>query len=176
MAAHQRLRCLLRDVLIINRAGLTARLFLPGVCLVREPLPRVTPFLRLGGREWYLPAALRALSHRNYRLYWIGQLVSLTGTWMQSTAQQWLVYRLTGSPLKLGTVAFLASLPVMLFSLFAGVVIDRVDKRRLGKPIPGQSRLPVLQCRLVPGTFAENIVLRFISLPIQIKYVPKSSI
>ena len=50
----------------------------------------------------------RALKHRNYRLYWIGQLVSLTGTWMQSTAQQWLVYRLTGSPLKLGTVAFLA--------------------------------------------------------------------
>lgn len=97
---------------------------------MREPLPRVTPFLHLGGREWYLPAALRALSHRNYRLYWIGQLVSLTGTWMQFTAQQWLVYRLTGSPLKLGTVAFLASLPVMLFSLFAGVVIDRVDKRR----------------------------------------------
>jgi MFS family permease len=90
----------------------------------------VTPFLRLGGREWYLPAAVRALGHRNYRLYWIGQLISLTGTWMQSTAQQWLVYRLTGSPLKLGTVTFLASLPVMLFSLFAGVVIDRVDKRR----------------------------------------------
>ncbi len=97
---------------------------------MREPLPRVTPFLRLGGREWYLPTALRALSHPNYRLYWIGQLISLTGTWMQSTAQQWLVYRLTGSPLKLGMVTFLTSLPVMLFSLFAGVVTDRVDKRR----------------------------------------------
>jgi MFS family permease len=90
----------------------------------------VTPYLRLGGREWHLPTALRALQHRNYRLYWFGQLVSLTGTWMQSTAQQWLVYRLTGSPLKLGTVTFLASLPTMLFAPFAGVLVDRVDKRK----------------------------------------------
>lgn len=78
-----------------------------------------------------LPTALRALSHPNYQLYFVGQLVSLTGTWMQSTAQQWLVYRLTDSPLALGTVTFLAALPSMLFSLFAGVLIDRVDKRRL---------------------------------------------
>lgn len=77
------------------------------------------------------PVTLRALRHRNYQLYFIGQLVSLTGTWMQSTAQQWLVYRLTGSALALGTVTFLAALPSMLFSLFAGVLIDRVDKRRL---------------------------------------------
>jgi MFS family permease len=90
----------------------------------------VTPFLRLGGREWHLPSALSALGHRNYRLYWFGQFVSLTGTWMQSTAQQWLVYRLTGSPLKLGAVAFVSYLPVMFLSLFAGVVMDRVDKRR----------------------------------------------
>lgn len=97
---------------------------------MRESIPQVTPFLRLGGREWYWPAALRAFTHPNYRLYWFGQLISLTGTWMQSTAQQWLVYRLTGSPLALGTVMFLNSLPAMLFSLFAGVVVDRVDKRR----------------------------------------------
>lgn len=77
-----------------------------------------------------LPGALRAFQHRNYRLYWFGQLISLTGTWMQSTAQQWLIYRLTDSPLALGTVAFLNSLPALLFSLFAGVVVDRVDKRR----------------------------------------------
>ncbi len=97
---------------------------------MHDPLPQVTPFLRLGGREWYLPNALRALNHRNYRLYWVGQLISLTGTWMQSTAQQWLVFRLTGSPLALGTVTFLNALPSMALSLFAGVVIDRVDKRR----------------------------------------------
>ncbi len=97
---------------------------------MREPLPQVTPYLRLGGREWHLPTALRALQHHNYRLYWFGQLVSLTGTWMQSTAQQWLVYRLTGSPLKLGTVTFLGSLPTMLLAPFAGVIVDRVDKRQ----------------------------------------------
>jgi MFS family permease len=97
---------------------------------MREVVPQVTPFLRLGGREWYLPAALRAFTHPNYRLYWFGMLISLTGTWMQSTAQQWLVYSLTGSPLALGAVMFLNSLPAMLFSLFAGVVVDRVDKRR----------------------------------------------
>ena len=97
---------------------------------MRETIPEVTPHLRVGGREWRLPTALRALRHRNFRLYWFGQLVSLTGTWMQSTAQQWLVYRLTGSPLALGAVMFLHSLPSMLFSLFAGVVVDRVDRRR----------------------------------------------
>jgi MFS family permease len=77
------------------------------------------------------PAGLRAFSHPNYRLYWSGQLVSLAGTWMQTAAQQWLVYRLTGSPLSLGTVTFANTLPNMLFMLFAGVVADRYDKRRL---------------------------------------------
>ncbi len=96
----------------------------------REPIPQVTRFLRLGGREWSLPAALRAMHHRNYRLYWVGQLISLIGTWMQSTAQQWLVYRLTGSAADLGLVTFLNSLPALLLSLFAGVAVDRVDKRK----------------------------------------------
>jgi MFS family permease len=96
----------------------------------REPIPQVTRYLRLGGREWSLPAALQALHHRNYRLYWAGQLISLIGTWMQSTAQQWLVYRLTGSPALLGVVTFLNSLPALLLSLFAGVLVDRVDKRK----------------------------------------------
>ncbi|MGH2520908.1 MAG: MFS transporter [Anaerolineales bacterium] len=119
---------------------------------MREPLPRVTPFLRIGGREWNVPTALHALSHRNYRLYWVGQLISLTGTWMQTTAQQWLVYRLTGSPLALGTVTFLASLPVMLFSLFAGIAVDRVDKRRL--LLLTQSMMMALALTLAGLTFA----------------------
>ena len=97
---------------------------------MREQIPQVAPFLRIGGREWFLPNALRALNHRAYRLYWIGQLVSLTGSWMQSTAQQWLVYRVTGSPLKLGTVMLCQALPVTLLSIHAGVVVDRVDKRK----------------------------------------------
>ena len=72
-----------------------------------------------------------ALRHRNYRLFFCGQLVSLVGTWMQNVAQAWLVYALTNSPFKLGVVAFCAGVPVLLFSLWAGVVADRMPKRRL---------------------------------------------
>ena len=72
----------------------------------------------------WLPASLRALSYRNYRLFFFGQLISLIGTWMQSTAQQWLVYRLTDSQSKLGTVTFLGFIPVLFLSLFMGVIVD----------------------------------------------------
>ncbi|WP_298819999.1 MFS transporter [Chloroflexus sp.] len=76
-------------------------------------------------------AMFRALRHRNYRLFFAGQLISLTGTWMQSVAQGWLVLRLSDSPLLLGLVAAANSLPVLLFSLFAGTVADRFPKRRV---------------------------------------------
>lgn len=78
-----------------------------------------------------VPAMFRALQHRNYRLFFIGQLLSLTGTWMQNVAQGWLVLRLTDSPALLGLVAAAASLPVLLFSLPAGALTDRVSKRSL---------------------------------------------
>lgn len=96
---------------------------------MREQVPDVAPFLRLGGREWSLPQALKALNHRAYRLYWMGQLVSLTGSWMQATAQQWLVYRVTGSPILLGTIMLCQTLPVTILGFPAGVIVDRVDKR-----------------------------------------------
>jgi MFS family permease len=73
----------------------------------------------------------RALTHRNFRLFWTGQLVSVVGTWMQSVAQGWLMHRLTGSPLMLGVLGFAQFFPVTLLSLWAGVVADRMDKRRL---------------------------------------------
>ncbi len=72
-----------------------------------------------------------ALRHRNFRLFWCGQLVSLVGTWMQGLGQQWLVYVLTGSALNLGIVSAFQFLPVLFFSLPGGVVIDRVPKRTL---------------------------------------------
>ncbi|HEV2736305.1 MAG TPA: MFS transporter, partial [Longimicrobiaceae bacterium] len=75
--------------------------------------------------------AFAALRHRNFRLFYAGQLLSLVGTWMQSTAQGWLVLELTDSALLLGTVTAAGSLPVLLFTLYAGVVADRVDKRRI---------------------------------------------
>lgn len=73
----------------------------------------------------------RALRHRNYRLYFVGQMISLIGTWMQAMAQAWLVYRLTGSSLDLGAVSFAAQVPVLILAPWAGVVIDRFDKRRI---------------------------------------------
>jgi MFS family permease len=78
-----------------------------------------------------LQSTFRALQHRNYRLYWTGQLVSLIGTWMQSVAQGWLMHRLTESALMLGLLGFMQFLPVLLLSLWAGVIVDSMDKRRL---------------------------------------------
>ena len=78
-----------------------------------------------------LRTSFRALQHRNYRLYWTGQLVSLVGTWMQSVAQGWLMHRLTSSALMLGFLGFAQFLPVLLLSLWAGVIVDSIDKRKL---------------------------------------------
>ena len=72
-----------------------------------------------------------ALKHRNFRLFWTGQFVSLIGTWMQTVAQGWLVLQLTNSAFLLGTVNAIGSLPVLLFALPGGVIADRVNKRRI---------------------------------------------
>jgi MFS family permease len=77
------------------------------------------------------PAALRALNHRDFRLFWTGQSVSSVGSWMQSVGLSWLVLELTNSPLRLGLVSALQFGPVLLFSAVAGVVVDRTPKRRL---------------------------------------------
>ncbi len=75
--------------------------------------------------------AFTSLRQRNYRLYWFGQMISLMGTWMQSIGQAWLVLKLTHSAWQLGLVSALQFLPVLLFSLFAGVFVDRWPKRRI---------------------------------------------
>src|ERR1700683_93077 len=76
-------------------------------------------------------ATFAALANPNYRRYFRGQAISLTGTWMQMTAQAWLVLSLTHSAAKLGLVVALQTLPVLLLGPYGGVVADRVDKRRL---------------------------------------------
>lgn len=76
------------------------------------------------------PRAVVALRHRNFRLFWGGQLVSLTGTWMQGVAQSWLVLSLTNSPVWLGFVNAAATLPILVFTLAGGVVADLFDKRK----------------------------------------------
>lgn len=84
-----------------------------------------------GGRASRLPAALRALKHRNYQLFFAGQLVSLTGTWMQSVAESWLIYRLTGSAVLLGLVGFASQIPVFLLAPVGGAVADRYRRHRI---------------------------------------------
>ncbi len=79
----------------------------------------------------YFQRVLSSLRNKNYRIYWIGQSVSLIGTWMQSTAQGWLIYELTKSSFYLGLVSALGTLPVLFFSLFGGAIADRVPKRKL---------------------------------------------
>ena len=73
----------------------------------------------------------RALRHRNYRLFFSGQSVSLIGTWITRIATSWLVYRLTGSELLLGIVGFCGQIPTLLLAPFAGVVVDRANRQRI---------------------------------------------
>jgi MFS family permease len=72
-----------------------------------------------------------SLRHRSYRYYWIGMAVSTIGTWMQNVAQPWLAYKLTDSAFLLGLVGALQFIPVLMFSLFAGVLIDRFEKKNI---------------------------------------------
>src|SRR5207237_3141295 len=74
---------------------------------------------------------LRALSHRNFRLFWGGAFLSNIGTWMQAVAQGWLVLQLTNSPFWLGLDAFMATVPAVIFTLLGGVFADLIDRRRL---------------------------------------------
>lgn len=89
------------------------------VSLPRLPKSIRWPALRIG-----------ALEHRNFRLFIVGQFISLCGSWMQTVALSWLVLELTDSTLKTGLVATLGALPVLLFTLYGGVIADRINKRR----------------------------------------------
>jgi MFS family permease len=93
-----------------------------------------------------------ALRHPNYRLWFVGQLVSLVGTWMQATAQGFLVFELTHSPAYLGYTGFAAGIPAWLFTLYAGVVADRMPRRTL--LVITQASMLVLAALLAGLTFA----------------------
>ena len=86
----------------------------------------ISPRTRLGVQQTF-----SALRHRNYRLWFIGQLISLAGTWMQTTAQGYLVFELTKSPAFLGYVGFAGGIPSWIFTLYGGVIADRVPRRTL---------------------------------------------
>jgi len=82
-------------------------------------------------RVFSLPRFARALRHRNYRLFFSGQLVSLVGTWMQSIAESWLVYRMTGSAALLGVAGFASQIPVLFLATVGGTVADRFNRHRI---------------------------------------------
>jgi MFS family permease len=97
----------------------------------------------------------RAFRHRNYQLFFSGQLVSLTGTWMQSVAESWLVFRLTGSAALLGVTSFATLAPVFLFATLGGILADRLDRRRI--LIATQSISMVLPLTLAALTLSGHV-------------------
>lgn len=98
---------------------------------------------------------LRALRHRNFRLFFFGQGTSLIGTWIQQAAMSWLVYRLTGSTLLLGFTAFAGQIPILLLAPVAGVWSDRFDRRKLWL---GTQVLSLLQALLLAGLAFSGVV------------------
>src|SRR5580692_10985232 len=95
-----------------------------------------------------LPSIGRALRHRNYRLFFMGQGTSLIGTWLTKVAKAWLVYRLTGSAWLLGIVGFAGQIPTFLLAPLAGVLVDRWDRRRV---LFATQTLAMLQSALLAG-------------------------
>jgi len=85
----------------------------------------------MAGSSSRVRTTLRALRHRNFQLFFAGQLISLIGTWMQNVAQSWLVYRLTGSSALLGMVGFAGQIPVFLFAPIGGLIADRHSRHRI---------------------------------------------
>ena len=110
-----------------------------------------------GEREERVPQIVRALRNPNFRLFWSGNFLSNIGTWMQNVAQGWLVLTLTNSAFWLGVVGFAGSIPFLIFTLFGGVVADRVNKRKL--LIVTQSVMMVLAFTLAALTWMNRITV-----------------
>jgi len=96
-----------------------------------QPGPVAEPVMPRPAPRWSLGQTFAALKYPNYRLWFFGQMVSLVGTWMQTTAQGYLIFELTGSPAYLGYVGFAAGAPSWIFMLYGGVIADRIPRRDL---------------------------------------------
>src|SRR5277367_3461722 len=101
-------------------------------------------------------AMVRSLRHRNFQLFFSGQMISLIGTWMQNVAQAWLVYRITGSSLLLGVVGFAGQIPIFLFAPLGGLAADRLNRHRV-----------------VIGTQVASMILAFILAMLTLLHVIK---
>ena len=103
-------------------------------------------------------SAGRALRHRNFQLFFGGQLISLVGTWMQTVAQSWLVYKLTGSGLLLGSVGFASQIPVFLFAPLGGITADRSNRQRV--VIATQTASMILALVLAALTLTHRVTVK----------------
>jgi MFS family permease len=122
---------------------------------VEEAAAATQAFATEQDEQW--PQVVRALRHPNFRLFWGGNFLSNIGTWMQNIAQGWLVLTLTNSAFWLGVVGFAAAIPFLLFTLFGGVIADRVNKRRL--LLVTQSAMMVLAFTLAALTWLKIITV-----------------
>jgi len=116
--------------------------------------PAATPPPVPGGKS-RASTAFRALKHRNFQLFFSGQIVSLVGTWMQTVAEAWLLYRLTGSSVLLGVLGFVSQIPIFLLSPVAGLVADRWPRHRV--VIATQSSSMILAFTLATLTLSGRI-------------------
>ena len=128
---------------------------IPQQDLVQTTLPARNIGGAPNGGKPRVPVMLRALQYRNYRLFFMGQIVSLVGTWMQSVAQSWLVYRLTGSSFLLGITGFCSQIPVFLMAPLGGMLADRHSRHRI--VIATQSSAMVLAVILAALTLLGHI-------------------
>jgi MFS family permease len=103
-----------------------------------------------------LQLIIRAFQHRNYRLFFTGQSISLIGTWMQRVAMNWLVYRLTGSAFLLGVVNFTGQVPTLIFAPFAGVIADNYDRHRL---LIATQVLALVQATIIAVLVLTNVIV-----------------
>jgi MFS family permease len=110
---------------------------------------------------------LRAFRHRDFRLYFTGQLISLVGTWMQSVAQGWLMHRLTSSAFMLGLLSFAQFAPVLPFALLAGVVVDHTPKRQL---LLGTQTLMLLQAAALAWVVSAGAVRPWMVIVLAVVY------
>src|SRR4051812_47654707 len=99
--------------------------------MAADPSPAPTLGYSTAEKPNPLTFILRALKYRNYRLFFVGQIISLIGSWLTIVATGWLVYRMTGSATWLGVVGFAAQIPMFVLSPFAGVWVDRWDRHKL---------------------------------------------
>ena len=109
-------------------------------------------------------SALHALKYRNFKLFFGGQFISITGNYIQTVAQAWLVYRLTGSGLKLGAVGFASQIPVFLFAPLGGIVADRSNRKHvvIGTQVASMLLAFVLAALTLTHTIDRRVWLIFV--------------